>query len=229
MARNEVKHNNGKAIFSSVFSNILPYSLIVFKFCGMKGSFYSDINYFGSLGHSTPGRMTLSHLPTLVRWRPPSLGMVKINTDGSWSCGGAVFGGVARNDKGYCILYIASPCYDDSALQAEAHTILMVVNIVILLNWHNLQIETDSKILYEILNLGMQVSWDISYFINRINRVPSSITIACSFIHRKGNRSANLAAKLGDTTPSIIVGTVPPPPLKVLIDGDSLDASYVRK
>ncbi|XP_020593151.1 uncharacterized protein LOC110033496 [Phalaenopsis equestris] len=152
---------------------------------------------------------------------------MKINTDGSWNPISAGFGGVVRNDKGNCIMFF-SPSSATLALEAEAHAILMAVTIAASLNWYNLEIEIDSKLLFDILNSVKQEIWEISYYINCFKCFSSTISVTWKFIHRKGNRAANWAAQLGATTSNVIVGTTPPSSLKVQMNGDSLNAPYVR-
>ncbi|XP_020599263.1 uncharacterized protein LOC110038708, partial [Phalaenopsis equestris] len=152
----------------------------------------------------------------MVKWQLPLLEWVKINTDGNSNQRSASLRGVVHNHSGRFLLFFSSPCIEDSAGEFEAHAnaILMVVTIAVSLNWSNILIKTDSKILFEMFNQGKLVTLDDCYHINRIIRLSSIVPILWRFIHHEGNKSANWVSKCGASTSTILVDTVLLSPLQ---------------
>ncbi|KAL2486578.1 RNase H domain-containing protein [Abeliophyllum distichum] len=82
--------------------------------------------------------------PTLVYWRVPSVGSVKINTDGYVRDGFASGGGVIRDHTGHCIRAFSAGYGDIFILEVELRAILQGIELARRMGLVDLWIETDS-------------------------------------------------------------------------------------
>ncbi|WCJ38275.1 hypothetical protein M5689_019346 [Euphorbia peplus] len=151
-----------------------------------------------------------SHLPCAPRyisitWNPPTVGWMKVNTDGalsgSPSLGGASASGIFRNYRGFPHDSFAFPVRELFTHIAELRATIMVVIIARDRGWMNLWMECDS--LY-VVSLFQARSRDVPWFIdsNWINcrNMISSMNFVISHIYREGNGAADALSKYGQTS-----------------------------
>ncbi|WOK98349.1 hypothetical protein Cni_G07060 [Canna indica] len=97
----------------------------------------------------------------LVKWNPPPFGFYKINCDASFIVDDGGLGVVVRSDNGYYSFVLS--CYEigNSALHLEAMAIKKCLTFALEQNFPYFHIETDSKIMVDVLNKKMEVPWEI--------------------------------------------------------------------
>ncbi|KAH7840307.1 hypothetical protein Vadar_015416 [Vaccinium darrowii] len=157
-------------------------------------------------------------------------GKLKMNTDGSvinskdGFGGRAGFGGVIRDEKGFCILCFYGKLRDDcSIVEAERWAICKGLKIIQGLNLREVEIESDSK---EAINLIKNVKNDNMKAIRTM-----LLSTGCTLKHtlREGNRVADKLAKLGrEGDSNFEIFATPPKEIRSLLDADVASAGFVR-
>jgi ribonuclease HI len=166
----------------------------------------------------------------LIRWRFPACGKLKMNTDGSvinskdGSGGRAGFGGVIRDERGFCIMCFYGKLRDDcSILQAELWAIYKGLKIIQSRDLSEVEIESDSKAAISLIkNVKNENMKAIRTML---------LSMGCTLKHtlREGNRVADKLAKLGrDGDSNFVSFNTPRKEIRSLLDADVASAGFVR-
>ena len=150
------------------------------------------------------GLLGLSQLrpraPKLIQvfWRPPEIGWVKVNTDGSFHNHlSAGYGGIFRNNEALFLGAFANKVTVPSALDAEVFAVIEAVNIAMTKGWCNLWVEVDSLVLLTYLRYPNRVPWRLLSRWSRCLHMISHLNFRISHIFKEGNSAADSLARFG--------------------------------
>ncbi|XP_042035116.1 uncharacterized protein LOC121781444 [Salvia splendens] len=153
------------------------------------------------LGVTIPSRAEcLRPLPLamMIKWEPPDQPWIKLNTDGSYfeRSGKAGGGGIIQNHSGTLILAYALTLEAQSPLEAELLAIqhgLKMAEALAKPIW----LESDAE---QAINLIKGAQWGPAHTrhaMAHIALLKRRLTLRTTFIHREGNKAADLLAKMG--------------------------------
>ncbi|XP_050222916.1 uncharacterized protein LOC126673008 [Mercurialis annua] len=135
-----------------------------------------------------------------VKWHPPLVNWIKVNTDGSatGSPGIAGSGGIFRNARGFPKGAFAFGIGSSLAFIAELRAAMFAIKVAWNKGWLNLWLESDSLFVVDALKTkSMNVPWrvmdqwlDCLFYISKMN-------VVVSHIYREGNVVADILAKYG--------------------------------
>ena len=138
---------------------------------------------------------------TMVRsWTPPPADTIKVNIDGAWDKitkkGGA--GAVLRNSSGDLVCGISNFFVANSALEAEARSLILGLKAAQSSNCRSIVVECDNRTLVDSLGkCTSKCSWSIFPFLCEFHRLKMSFQgISWTWVTREANRAADAAAKL---------------------------------
>ncbi|KAM1304224.1 hypothetical protein ACFX2F_021920 [Malus domestica] len=178
-----------------------------------------SIPIFSMLRISSLSLDALNFVP--VFWRPPPVGWIKINTDGSCKGNGHVgSGGVFRDSSGLFLGAFASSSSYPSAVVAEIVAVIEAIQIAWDKKWHNIWLETDSMHVISLLSAhSMDVPWFLKVsWANCLWHI-ARLNLRFSHIFREGNCLADAFANFGAMNSSFTWWDSVP---------DFADASYRR-
>ncbi|KAM1078104.1 hypothetical protein ACFX19_025815 [Malus domestica] len=156
-----------------------------------------SIPIFSMLRISSLSLDALNFVP--VFWRPPPVGWIKINTDGSCKGNGHVgSGGVFRDSSGLFLGAFASSSSYPSAVVAEIVAVIEAIQIAWDKKWHNIWLETDSMHVISLLSAhSMDVPWFLKVsWANCLWHI-ARLNLRFSHIFREGNCLADAFANFG--------------------------------
>ncbi|WCJ36046.1 hypothetical protein M5689_017268 [Euphorbia peplus] len=137
-----------------------------------------------------------------VRWKPPTSGWLKINTDGSalGAPGRAGSGGIFRTARGFskgCFAFSINCSY---AHLAELRAAIHAISVAWERGWHNIWLECDSSYVVELFKKrSSQVPWEVRQDWLQCMRNISDMSFVVSHIFREGNRVADALARFGQS------------------------------
>ncbi|KAF7831333.1 ribonuclease H [Senna tora] len=171
-------------------------------------------------------------VPFNLKWEPPPLGWLKINTDGSASesLGLAGCGGIIRDNKGLWMGGFHSFIGSCSSLDAELWGILRGMMLVKKKELKYVILECDSKDAFELMHKAKYSGFTCNRLIGRIVKLSSELTnLKISHVFRGSNICADWLAKFSlSRRLGVAELTTPPRGLISLIACDrisSLDGS----
>ena len=154
-------------------------------------------------------------IPRMVEviWHPPSIGWIKINSDGAWKheegIGG--FGAVFRDYKGHFVGAFASNIDIPSSVAAEVMAVITAIELAWVRDWKHVWLEIDSSTVLDYIRTPSLVPWQLRVrWLNCLYRI-STMTFKSSHIFREGNRVADALANHGTSLSEQIWWDVPPP------------------
>ncbi|XP_020577120.1 uncharacterized protein LOC110022495 [Phalaenopsis equestris] len=177
---------------------------------------------------STSSQHGIGRRPTLISWRTPSHGWIKVNIDYSFKSDVVGIGGLFRDTNRKCLVFLASPCNAYTPLESETYAVLAAMQVAIYFHLSNVVIEIDSKSLFNILTGNLMPNWYLITLLKPIKTIVeiNHLNIQYKFIHREGYCSADWLAKRGQT--GIVIGFNPPLALYILMHGDLIEAPFIR-
>lgn len=133
-----------------------------------------------------------------VKWYPPTQGRLKCNTDGDskGNLGQGAYGLVARGDERNLIYAQAGGLGFTTNMIAEMTAILEVVRLCALRNWHDMEIESNSLALVNIVRNVWRIPWEMIEAVDEIRNLMSNINATITHIYREGNTLADYSANL---------------------------------
>lgn len=139
------------------------------------------------------------HLIKEVLWTPPFFNWVKCNTDGaaSGAHGNAACGGIFRDANADFLGAFAVHLGKGSALNAELIGAMVAIEVAHLNNWHNLWLETDSKLVYLAFKSSKIVPWSLRNRWDNCLHLLSMFRFNVTHIYREGNQCADKLANIG--------------------------------
>lgn len=164
---------------------------------------------------STWSKIILQHLQIKVKnplirrgqwigWNAPSIGKVKLNTDGATRGDSSAGGGLIRDEHGHVLAWFSNRYGNQTSLYAEAHALLNGIRLCRALNLETIIIESDSKQLVDMIITKFATSWEITYLLREIIRSLTSSWVV-HHIYREQNKSADYIALLERHLSNIIM------------------------
>ena len=146
-----------------------------------------------------------------VVWKPPPIGWIKVNTDGSFNNNSRTgFGGVYRDHEGIFLGGFSSKVVVPSAIDAEILAVLEALQVAWVRRWTHIWLETDSALMILYFKSPHLVPWRLSTQWKNCLYLSGLMTFRISHIFREGNSVADGLAKYGaDNEGSVWWRTVP--------------------
>ncbi|ERM99351.1 hypothetical protein AMTR_s00108p00128900, partial [Amborella trichopoda] len=154
-----------------------------------------------------------------VVWRPPQMGSLKLNGDGSSKRGGvrAGGGGILRDHFGRCLFVFAHHYKGVSAIFAETRAMLDGLTICRNLGYSDVLSEMDSLHLVQAMVRGASDSWQCGPYWFALRSILGNFPRwYVSHTYHKGNFAADSLANLGSINYGerfYCLGGIPLPPL----------------
>ena len=174
----------------------------------VKNNILKSVSLSGSLseGNCIPSDITLLenfHAPPSFRkfkdiisvvWKPPTVGWVKVNTNGSVINSSASCGGIFRDHRGTFMGCFASNLGAISVFEAELQGIIIALENAARFNWKNIWVESDSSSAVLAFKNSDLIPFRLR---NHWHNCQLGITVVCSHIYREGNCCADRLGALG--------------------------------
>ncbi|XP_012829976.1 PREDICTED: uncharacterized protein LOC105951132 [Erythranthe guttata] len=130
-----------------------------------------------------------------IKWNPPNPLQVKVNVDGSGKGDECSGGGLIRTHNGSFIRGISIFYGQGTHILAEAQTILDRLRICQEMGFTQVKVESDSKLVIDMIYHKATVAWELIYVIRGIRRLLKD-DWHVMHIYREGNRVVDGLAKL---------------------------------
>ncbi|XP_012845938.1 PREDICTED: uncharacterized protein LOC105965938 [Erythranthe guttata] len=130
-----------------------------------------------------------------IKWNPPNPLQVKVNVDGSRKGDECSGGGLIRTHDGSFIRGFSNFYGQGNHILAEAQTILDGLRICHEMGFTQVKVESDSKLVIDMIYHKAIVAWELIYVIRCIRRLLKD-DWHVMHIYREGNRVADGLAKL---------------------------------
>ncbi|KAL6208603.1 hypothetical protein ACLB2K_019552 [Fragaria x ananassa] len=142
-----------------------------------------------------PRRSTASKL-----WHPPPPNVVKVNIDAAWKTNNhnSGIGLVVRNYRGCSIAGASLLCSHNSVAEAEADSVVKVLQIARFMNLKNVIIEGDChEVIRSLSSPAFTPNWKILPILNRVKfLLPAFDEVLWNWVPREANRVADATAKV---------------------------------
>ena len=154
---------------------------------------------------------------TLIKWNPPDVGTIKLNTDGSTSntFEYASFGGLARSGQGKWIEGSTGFIGAASPLKAELWAIRQALRLCKDRGWVGAPIETDCLVAVDLINhdngIDEEANQPDRILIQDCKNLKLEMECPIRHIPREANRCADKLAKIGGTQREQLVRLIVPP------------------
>ncbi|GAA0157964.1 hypothetical protein LIER_15111 [Lithospermum erythrorhizon] len=139
-ARNQSKHDGTTYTFHKVMSRVMVTTTYICKSCLISYKHWKGdvtmVEHFQAQILVPPPRAL-----SVVTWAKPSIGVLKLNVDGSYGLSHSAAGGVLRDSNGDLIMAFSLTTHPSSPLEAEVDAAL---NWCVANNFTLLQVETDN-------------------------------------------------------------------------------------
>ncbi|KAK9949954.1 hypothetical protein M0R45_005462 [Rubus argutus] len=157
-----------------------------------------------------------------VNWNPPSIGWVKINTDGAWKHNEGVggYGAIFRDYKGHFLGAFASNLDVPSSVAAEVMAVIKAIELAWVRDWKHIWLEVDSSLVLDFIRRPSLVPWKLQIrWFNCLYQI-SQMHFKVSHIFREGNKVADVLANYGTLSSDFVWWDEPPPFLLVYYNSD---------
>ncbi|KAI0519460.1 hypothetical protein KFK09_006908 [Dendrobium nobile] len=186
-ARNESKHEGIKVNANQIIANIRNKVLQLISVNLLGSKHFKNCNtlaeFFG-----------LNILPAddisgcrIICWIKPLLPFVKLNTDGSVGVHSAGFGGIIHNHLGNPLNAFAGPLDVCPVLSAELRSLSFGLERCIILGYHHVNIEVDSKTIIHFISENSIGNPQDLYIIRKIKLMLGEMDYTISHIFREMN------------------------------------------
>ncbi|KAJ1409311.1 Ribonuclease H domain [Sesbania bispinosa] len=135
-----------------------------------------------------------------VKWNPPDLGWIKLNTDGSVNAHHHLVacGGIFRNHHGNFVLAFAQKLAPTSILEAELLAILYGLELAWTRQFNKLLVEVDSTSAIRLVQLGCKNTHALFNTVSRIQHlVKRNWLVRFHHVFREANQPVGLFAAYG--------------------------------
>ncbi|XP_058089091.1 uncharacterized protein LOC131236018 [Magnolia sinica] len=138
----------------------------------------------------------------LVKWSHPTLGLMKLNVDGSakGNPGFSGGGGICRKEDGSFIFAFSAGYGYGTNNSAELRAIYDGLELCLLKGINRIMVELDSKLVIAILVGESRCPWHWKPWLDRINNLRLSGTFTFHHILYEGNGPADSLVKVGSET-----------------------------
>ncbi|KAL8503397.1 hypothetical protein ACS0TY_022219 [Phlomoides rotata] len=167
------------------------------------------LNSFNVPLHARPPTKVIT-----VRWIPPMVGWVKLNSDGSMVDGRIAGGGVFRDSMGFVIGAFAQKWGSGLPFEAELRAAMSGLTIAITRGWHRIHLESDSKYVVSAFTepSSLIIPWWLRAEWDWVQEQITPIQLRVSHIYREGNSVADFLVGYRaiesfiwwDTTPDLV-------------------------
>lgn len=157
---------------------------------------FSAANMFLNYSADIPKKNTNQIHSSLIKWKCPPPGMIKLNFDGSVKLNSSASAGfILRNSSGTPILASAKSLGKSSIIVAEAMALRAGLQACLFHNHTQIEAEGDSKILIDCINKKIGIPWKIKPIIEDIwSLVPYFSSISFHHVWREANFAADAIA-----------------------------------
>ncbi|KAL6183198.1 hypothetical protein ACLB2K_044609 [Fragaria x ananassa] len=165
-----------------------------------------------------------------VNWIPPSLGWVKINSDGSWKHEEGVggYGAIFRDYKGHFRGAFASNLEIPSSISAEIMDVIKAIELAWVRDWKHIWLEVDSSLVLDYIRRPSLVPWPLRVrWLNCLYRI-SKMNFKATHIFHEGNKIADALANQGTSCSELIWWDEPPPFILLSYNNDVRDMPQFR-
>jgi len=174
------------------------------------------------------------HTDTIfIGWKTPREGWVKLNCDGAHKSSSSLSGcgGLLRDSMGNCLNSYARKIGSCDALHAEMWGMYIGMDMARRQGITHLQVESDSKILVDMVTGKCNINGNVPTLIRRIRDLKNmSWQVQINHIWREGNRSADWLANFSLSLDSFDLHVIETPPreLRCLLFDDISGACMPR-
>ncbi|PSS34373.1 Ribonuclease H protein [Actinidia chinensis var. chinensis] len=167
-----------------------------------------------------------------VGWKPPSMGIFKLNTDGAskGNPGKAGAGGLIRNHEGR---WVAGFCHNigtTNSLEAEVTAIRDGLELVNRLGLTNVDVETDSKLAVQLIAGSIFSGERVNSLVNDCRRLMEEIgSTTLRHVYREANACADILANLGVVADGLEVFANAPSCVAHQLYNDAIGVEYSRQ
>ncbi|XP_047271026.1 uncharacterized protein LOC107877522 isoform X1 [Capsicum annuum] len=142
-----------------------------------------------------------------VTWQMPSVGTLKINSDGSYihENGRDGIGGLVRNSHGDLLMTFSIPIYSSSSNMAEAMAAELGVKRCYQFGHTNFTLELDSMDLVNMLNNSGVTNVKLKLMIDSINNIQNKVQMQVRHCYREGNQVADFLAKMASNSNQTLI------------------------
>ncbi|KAM1096101.1 hypothetical protein ACFX2J_013609 [Malus domestica] len=149
--RNKIRFEGAKLCMAHAKARILTCSKESVSLVFSSVPFASSAPIFQTLGVS-PLLSTAMHFIPVV-WKPPMVGWIKVNVDGSFKFTGRTgYGGVFLDSHGIALGAFALSTNFCSSIAAEVLAVITAIRVAYVREWHHIWLETDSTMVIHYLN-----------------------------------------------------------------------------
>ncbi|XP_058071137.1 uncharacterized protein LOC131220191 [Magnolia sinica] len=143
----------------------------------------------------------------IIKWSRLASGWVKLNVDGSskGNPGLSGGGGICRGDNGYFIFAFSSGYGTGTNNRVEMRAIFNGLTLCLEKGLDRIEIESDSKLVIDLLSGKPHTPWLWRYWISRINKLRQGGTSSLRLIHREGNGPVDCMAREGSNNQTVSV------------------------
>lgn len=133
-----------------------------------------------------------------VDWRPPHLGLIKVNTDTSWQgqLGVSACGGIFKNFQGFVVGCFSQNLGRGFAFEAEIIAAMLAIEIAFEKIWHNLWLEFDSVYVVSLFaSRSHTVPWNHHNRWLAVITLMNKMSIISLYIYHEGNGVVDALAR----------------------------------
>lgn len=170
--------------------------------------------------------------PTLVAWKRPDEGVVKVNVDGSFcrSSGRAGFGGLLQDHDGSWLVGFSGFLGFSNIIMADLKAIQTGLSMAWQRGFRNLICESDSK---EAIRLVEEAYIDYHHLSSVISNIrdwlQKSWNVRLVHVFREANFGADCLAKLGASSDvRLKILEIAPPCMEQTLMADAIEFPFVR-
>lgn len=230
-ARNDAKHRGLPVHAHHIIHKVYSYIHTISRCNLWKPShWYGDRNIASYFGIELPPPCTF--LPKIVEWTKPSIGWVKLNTDGAslGNPGIAGAGGLLRDHKGQLIFAFKEPLGHSTNTMAEPKAL----HRGLLLSWQHgfskIWVEVDATSIISLLSSEYTGLWLFQHILHHIQSLLNLMEVRITHIFREANQAADLLASEACEASHLIVihGQQTQGHIRGILHLDSIGYPYFR-
>ncbi|XP_015064939.1 uncharacterized protein LOC107010215 [Solanum pennellii] len=184
------KQSSIQRVHYGIFKDVMQVTRVVFPSISWQHSWDNLINIMDQCHQQ--------YKVTMVRWKSPTAGKYKLNTDGSaLSDSGKIGGGgILRDQQGKLIYAFSVPLGSGTNNMAELKAALYGLDWCEQHGYKCIELEVDSELLCKWIKKILSIPWRCQQLIQDIMHIVSKLEFfQCQHIYREANTTADLLAK----------------------------------
>ncbi|PKU72744.1 Putative ribonuclease H protein [Dendrobium catenatum] len=135
----------------------------------------------------------------VIHWLKPSLGWVKLNTDGSVGLLTAGAGGIIRDFCGEVVAAFATPLQINDVISAELNGLILGLELCIKYGCNYVWIELDAMFIVQSIKDGATRNANYFYLFRKVKNIMNEMNVFISHIYMEDNVCADWLANRGST------------------------------